>query len=1222
MIKSKFRFVRQVLSVSAILFAVGTANAWQPVVNEVHVDCNGKLDQDPVALHQPEVRRWLNDPDYTNSYYRCAYKDMPMIVKIVRGNEFQCFTNLCPGTEYDWSVGGFSGKFKTETQAPRTLLAKIGDGRWGYVRNFRDLGGLRLINSDKRTKFGVYYRSEKWEKHYEKDQREGNPMNSEFGIKSEIDLRRQDLTCDIQLPTANGVDEVGAIIVDESGNVLPAWSETTNTLYTESYMWNCTWFRACCPSGTVFRTAPSLPPGDESVRYFRCSLWEGCMNSAYNSFATCNVARVFSVLGNLEMLPSLFHCASGKDRTGFVGMFIEALCGVKEADIRRDYLLSYFSGVGYPNASYEDELKGQLYLGNHYNDGYDYSKTYGPSLTGRVRSYLERFGVTDDQIKTITMSLVGETPDEVLARVNEGTDQDGNELEDEADLADSNIVAGIPRVGVKVTDGDVLARGGDEVYQITENGIDYYVHYFTNTLSVHCFTNNTGKSLDVRYLAVGGGGAGGESEEGEFGFDQISETDFRTGAFGGGGGAGGGVLGSQTNVVADEMWTIYVGAGGQAAGEKGMIVPASASVISNVTEGIQIANVPGGGSGGSPAVAPTPGAAGGGAAAYGNTNVVGASGLYHSTVDGVLVGSECVGYPGAGSSSAKSFLQDAKEVKYYGNALAGGGGGAGGPGLLNPVKNVHVSGSGGSGLFSGITGIEVMYGAGGGGGGGTTTNMVLPYVIGGDLEGVIPGAGANGGGRGGAFQIQVDKRSGAYDIPLVFQLSPAQDGVAGTGGGGGGAGGSAVLFDSTRAQGRYCGVTIIGGNDEDGTKVRAGNGGDGIVIIRYAVPLTWKVSYSTNSVAVADAEETVADGDSPVGIPVFDSGFWEVDPNGAVIGCDTNFNYVVAPVHGGDRAYQIKVGGTTNWVHEFSSVQKVHSFVNASGAPLYVEYLVVGGGGAGGGAGDMTFGAGGGGGGAVVTGRAVIGASGNWSVVVGKGGVASGDNQHGSEPATASSIDGVATAAGGGAGACAFSDFKATALATGGGGGGGNGTANEYYNGTCGAGAAGTLSKGGDAVAMVLGSKTQENVLAGGGGGAGGDGGEGSAVADTVKSGDGGAGVVSSITGEAVAYGGGGGGGGGMKRYWDILPLDNCAEYGVGIGFGVAGGGNGGWGCYGNSDDAATLRFQAAQDGSAGTGGGGGGAGANIGQGGNGGSGIVIIRYATAPRDGLYITFE
>ena len=58
--------------------------------------------------------------------------------------------------------------------------------------------------------------------------------------------------------------------------------------------------------------------------------------------ANRNVFRVFLDKGNY---PIDFHCIGGADRTGTVAMLLEALLGVCEDDLWRDYLTTGFSGV-------------------------------------------------------------------------------------------------------------------------------------------------------------------------------------------------------------------------------------------------------------------------------------------------------------------------------------------------------------------------------------------------------------------------------------------------------------------------------------------------------------------------------------------------------------------------------------------------------------------------------------------------------------------------------------------------------------------------------------------------------------------------------------------------------------------------------------------------------------------------------------------------------------
>ena len=119
-----------------------------------------------------------------------------------------------------------------------------------------------------------------------------------------------------------------------------------------------------------------------------------------------------------------------------------------------------------------------------------------------------------------------------------------------------------------------------------------------------------------------------------------------------------------------------------------------------------------------------------------------------------------------------------------GYGAAGGGGGAGGVGANAPAQ--HLGGAGGVGVSSLITGSSVSYG--GGGGGGVNHNCSCDVSNGGGI------GGAGGGGNGS----RLGYGGGAY-----FN---GTSGLANTGGGG-------------------------GGTDPESTL--AGNGGSGIVIVRY-----------------------------------------------------------------------------------------------------------------------------------------------------------------------------------------------------------------------------------------------------------------------------------------------------------------------------------------------------------------------------------------------------
>ena len=88
----------------------------------------------------------------------------------------------------------------------------------------------------------------------------------------------------------------------------------------------------------TFVSAP-VPSGSESSR------WEG--GTGTWSGVTCNIAeqyvKIFNALSNCDREPALLHCTYGADRTGIATFFLEALLGMSEEDMTRDYLWTQFT---------------------------------------------------------------------------------------------------------------------------------------------------------------------------------------------------------------------------------------------------------------------------------------------------------------------------------------------------------------------------------------------------------------------------------------------------------------------------------------------------------------------------------------------------------------------------------------------------------------------------------------------------------------------------------------------------------------------------------------------------------------------------------------------------------------------------------------------------------------------------------------------------------------
>lgn len=541
----------------------------------------------------------------------------------------------------------------------------------------------------------------------------------------------------------------------------------------------------------------------------------------------------------------------------------------------------------------------------------------------------------------------------------------------------------------------------------------------------------------------------------------------------------------------------------------------------------------------------------------------------------------------SGSSGQGSSVQKASGSGLFTalNAVAGSGGslgvvGGSGGGGYDQQRNGGAFGGGwgttGQGYGGGLGGYNsTTWYAGGGGGAG--------------FEEMGRDGTANGGGAGGAgkiwtadFNSTIATNLGLVDTSGYFgggggggitASTGSKSGGAGGLGGGGAGGGTGAGLGPSGATGVDATPYTGGGGGGSGLQqgqanVKGGDGGSGIVILRYS--LNCKDSFSPSS-------------GTGVGHSAFVDGY-----------CVVAF----------------KNTGSIN-------TQTTFSWTPPSGIDL-VDVLVIGGGGGGG----AHVGAGGGAGGFIEQTNVTVNAP--IQIIVGQGGRRSETEQvsgfgNGDVPIAdrqkwgrsgESSSFGTITAAGGGRGGFWYNY---------------SGNGQPYAGGSGGGGVADFAGTGNGSQTLRLGqagntpstSPSQGNsggngssgYFTGGGGGAGSAG----ANASSSKAGDGGAGrattwltatasailQVGEVSGASVYFSGGGGGG-----YHDVNANNPKGNGGVG------GGGDG------NGPTSSTSVVYA-QDGAANTGGGGGGSGRPAGTayqsfGGYGGSGVVVIRYATA----------
>lgn len=167
--------------------------------------------------------------------------------------------------------------------------------------NFRNLGGLKT-NDGKTVKDGLFYRSgslnffnDKEMEHFKK-----------IGIKTIIDLRSNHEIKQYPDPELEGIN-----FIEYSGLVVKGAKEID---------WS--------PSGMKKIGGEATEQLSKIEHY-------------YTLIAFDNEAFRLMVKEIVEgRVPILFHCASGKDRTGVAAMVVEMLLNVTKEEMRKDYLLS------------------------------------------------------------------------------------------------------------------------------------------------------------------------------------------------------------------------------------------------------------------------------------------------------------------------------------------------------------------------------------------------------------------------------------------------------------------------------------------------------------------------------------------------------------------------------------------------------------------------------------------------------------------------------------------------------------------------------------------------------------------------------------------------------------------------------------------------------------------------------------------------------------------
>ena len=135
-------------------------------------------------------------------------------------------------------------------------------------------------------------------------------------------------------------------------------------------------------------------PLGPTVTWFHYSY--SAYTGAFSEKGMAVTKQVFDVFMDDKNYPIVFHCIGGADRTGTVAMLLEALLGVPEDELWRDYLTTGFVGG-------VSDAKHQQWFGSALKKLKEYP---GATLADKAEAYFLKLGFTKDDVSRLRERLL------------------------------------------------------------------------------------------------------------------------------------------------------------------------------------------------------------------------------------------------------------------------------------------------------------------------------------------------------------------------------------------------------------------------------------------------------------------------------------------------------------------------------------------------------------------------------------------------------------------------------------------------------------------------------------------------------------------------------------------------------------------------------------------------------------------------------------------------